>query len=121
MSLEEAARISSSFGGGMGRLREVCGALSGILMVVGELYGGYDVTDHDAKTRHYTIIQELAAKFRAHYGTLMCRDILGLPEGPSDPEPKAHTPDYLATRPCPGGVECASDILDEFLAEHRPA
>ena len=116
MSLDEAARISSSFGGGMGRLREVCGALSGIFMVIGALYGGYAVTDRAAKTQHYTMIQELASKFRERYGTLLCRDILGLPEGPSDPEPEAHTPEYLAKRPCPGCVECAADILDEFLA-----
>ncbi len=65
----------------MGRLREVCGALSGIFMVVGALYGGYEVTDRAAKTRHYTMIQELAAKFRARYGTLMCHDILDLSRG----------------------------------------
>ena len=74
-----------------GRLREVCGALSGIFMVVGALYGGYEVTDRAAKTRHYTMIQELAAKFRARYGTLMCHDILDLSSWPSDPEPEAHT------------------------------
>lgn len=119
MSLDEAARLSSSFGGGMGRLREVCGALSGIFMVVGALYGGYEVTDRAAKTRHYTMIQELAAKFRAQYGTLMCHDILELSSWPSDPEPEAHTPEYLATRPCPGCVEYAADILDEFLAAHK--
>ena len=79
MSLDEAARLSSSFGGGMGRLREVCGALSGIFMVIGALYGGYEVTDRAAKTQHYTMIQELASKFRERYGTLLCRDILGLP------------------------------------------
>lgn len=119
MDMDEAARISSSFGGGMGRLREVCGALSGAFMVVGMLYGGYDVKDRAAKTRHYEIIQELAKKFQGEYGTLMCRGILGLPDGPSNPEPEVHTPEYLKTRPCPGCVEYAARILDEFLNENN--
>ena len=119
MTMEDAARLSSSFGGGMGRLREVCGALSGIFMVIGHLYGGYAPTDHEAKVAHYTMIQELAARFRAKYDTILCRDILGLPEGPSVPVPEAHTPEYLATRPCPGCVQAAADILDEFLKEQQ--
>lgn len=118
MRMEDAARVSSSFGGGMGRLREVCGALSGAFMVVGCLCGGYEPGDREAKSRHYRMIQELGAKFRAEYGTLLCRDILGLGEGPSEPEPEAHTPQYLASRPCPGCVAFGARLVDEFLAEH---
>lgn len=112
-----AYRVSSSFGGGMGRLREVCGALSGALMVLGMLEGTYPVTDGEAKAEHYRKIQEIARRFEEEIGSIKCWKILGLPEGPSVPVPEYHTPEYLASRPCPGCVEAAARILDEFLDE----
>ena len=121
MDPDTARRVSSSLGGGMGRLREVCGALSGAFLVIGMLYGGYPGGDLEAKTRHYTMIQELASRFRESYGTILCRDILGLPPGPSDPRPEPHSPDYLARRPCPGCIARAAALLDEYLAELRAA
>lgn len=114
---ETSYRISSSFGGGIGRLREVCGALSGALMVLGWLEGTYPVTDGEAKAEHYRMIQEIAKRFENEIGSIKCWKILGIPEGPSVPVPEYHTPEYLATRPCPGCVEAAARILDEFLEE----
>ena len=115
---DTAYRISSSFGGGIGRLREVCGALSGALMVMGMLEGGYPVSDGEAKAAHYKMIQEFAEKFRQEVGSIKCWQILGLPEGPSEPVPEYHTPEYLERRPCPRCVETAARILDEFLEAH---
>lgn len=114
---DTAYRISSSFGGGIGRLREVCGALSGALMVMGYVVGTYPTTDGEAKAAHYKMIQTFAKKFEAEAGSIKCWKILDLPEGPSEPLPEQHTPEYLAIRPCPRCVEIAARLLDEFLEE----
>lgn len=117
MDPETARRISSSFGGGVGRLREICGAVSGACMVLGMLYGGYDRHDLQAKAAHYVMIQDLAARFRESFGALTCREILGLPPGPSDPVPEPHDPAHMAGRPCPGCIARAAELLEALLRE----
>jgi len=113
-----AARLISSFGGGMGRMREVCGAVSGMLMVAGLLYG-YDTPDDDtAKKAHYTLVQRLAGEFREEAGSIVCREILKNP--PSDPSPTARTAAFYAQRPCARMVFLASRILDDYMAENPP-
>ena len=114
-----AATLSSSFGGGMGRLREVCGAVSGMLMVAGLLYGYEDPGEQDAvKKEHYTLVQELCAMFRDEAGSIICREILENP--PSDPNPSPRTEAYYKTRPCARLVMLAARILDDYIAEHPP-
>ena len=113
-----ALRMSSSFGGGMGRLREVCGALSGIFMAAGILYGYDDLQDKSLKTAHYQRIQELAGRFRQENGTIICRELLGLQETHSQPEPEDRTQAYYDSRPCPRLVECAARILDDYIKDH---
>lgn len=111
-----AARLSSSFGGGMGRMREVCGAVSGMLMVAGYLYG-YDTPGDDRqKKAHYALVQDLAGKFREQIGSIVCREILKNP--PSDPNPTERTPEFYKTRPCARMVALAARILDEYIAQH---
>ena len=111
-----AAKLSSSFGGGMGRMREVCGAVSGMLMVAGHLYG-YDGPDDGAnKKAHYELVQHLAGKFREQVGSIVCREILKNP--PSDPAPSPRTAEYYAQRPCARMVMTAARILDGYIAEH---
>ena len=112
-----AAKFSSSFGGGMGRLREVCGAVSGMLMVAGLLYGYEDSGEDDCnKKEHYKLVQYLAGRFREEVGSIVCREILKNP--PSDPNPSPRTAEYYATRPCARMVMTAARILDEYIAEH---
>ena len=114
---EFAAKMSSSFGGGMGRMREVCGAVSGMLMVLGILYGYDDPGEDDAaKKAHYHADQELAGKFREEVGSIVCREILKNP--PSDPNPTPRTAEYYAKRPCARMVLTAAEILDRYIAEH---
>ena len=116
--LEEkfTARMVSSFGGGMGRLREVCGAVSGMFFVLGQLYG-YDIPGDDvSKKRLYTDVQDLAAKFREQCGSIVCREILKNP--PTDPNPSPRTAEYYKTRPCAHRVLVAGRLMDEFLAQH---
>ena len=87
-----AARLSCSFGGGMGRMREVCGAVSGMLMVLGVLYGYDDPGEKDrAKKAHYALVQELAGKFRERNGSIICREILKNTPSPPRPTPPPPT------------------------------
>lgn len=115
MTESEAARLSSSFGGGMGRMRETCGAVSGMLLVAGLLWGYGTPGDDEAKAAHYRLVQKLAGKFRERTGSLVCRELLGDP--PSDPNPTPRTADFYKTRPCAGFVALAAEILDGEIAE----
>ena len=113
-----AAKLSGPFGGGMGRQREVCGAVSGMLMVAGILYGYTDPGENDAaKKEHYKLVQELCGKFRAEAGSIICRELLDNP--PSDPNPSPRTAQYYAQRPCVRMVMTAADLMDEFI-ENNP-
>lgn len=118
-SEEEVARLASSFGGGMGKLREVCGAVSGALLVYGALRGYSDPTDGEAKKRQYAQVQDFAARFKAEHETIICRELLKnialKKEGTSEPEER--TPEYYRTRPCARFVETAARILEDMLAE----
>ena len=110
-----SAKLVSSFGGGMGRMREVCGAVSGMLFIAGTLYG-YDTPDDTAKKAHYARVQELAGKFRQQVGSIVCRDLLRDP--PSDPNPTPRTEEFYKVRPCARFVVLAAQILDEYIAAH---
>jgi len=100
-------------------MREVCGALSGIFMAAGLLYGYDSPDDKDAKTEHYRRIQELAGAFKERTGTLLCRELLGL-EGTGKDSfiPSDRTEAYCQSRPCKALVGLAAAILDAYLAEH---
>ena len=112
-----ALRLSSSFGGGMGRLREVCGAVSGAFMVAGCLYGYADETDKNAKTAHYALIQDIAARFRERNGTIICRDLIGAEANDKSAVPTDRTADFYKRRPCVELVEIAAEIMDEIIKE----
>lgn len=114
---ELALRLSSSFGGGMGRLREVCGAFSGALMVLGCLYGYSDISDISLKSEHYRRVQQLAEEFKEKTGSLICRDHLGI-TGSSSPEASPRTDEFYKKRPCAGLISTAAEILDKYISEH---
>lgn len=110
-------KISSSFGGGIGRLREVCGAVSGMYLVLGYLRGYYLPDDYDGKKRLYAEIQELAAIFKEKYGSIVCRELLaGVPKT-NGALPEVRTPEYYKKRPCAEQIEYAAIILHSFLEE----
>ena len=110
-----AERLSSPFGGGMGRMREVCGAVSGMLMVLGATEGYARSEGDEAKGELYVQVQELAAAFREEHGSIICRELLGLPDGPSSPSPTPRTSDFYASRPCMELCASAARILSEYL------
>ncbi len=119
MPRETALALASSFGGGMGRLREVCGAVTGMFMAVGLLYGGFGPADSEAKTDHNRRIQELAARFHEANGSILCRELLGIDaDGSPVPTPRCGT--FFEERPCKNLVGYAAGLLDEYLAEHPP-
>lgn len=110
-----ALKLSSSFGGGMGRLREVCGAVSGMFMVAGVLYGYDSPTDYEGKSAHYERIQELAAAFREQTGSIVCRELLGLGGGADAPTPEKRTSEYYKKRPCVQMVGMAAAIMESYI------
>ena len=110
------ARMVSPYGGGMGRLREVCGAVSGMFFVLGYLYG-YDNADADeTKKELYGRVQDLAGQFREKCGSIICRELLDNP--PSDPNPSPRTAAYYKNRPCAILVKTAAELMDDFIAAH---
>ena len=115
LSESESARLASSFGGGLGRLREVCGAVSGMAIVAGILYGYDDPKVIGASAAHYARVQELANAFRARNGSIVCRELLG-GAAATTPTPEARTAEYYKKRPCVDLVGDAAEILDEYIA-----
>lgn len=111
-----AAKMASCFGGGMGRMREVCGAVSGMLMVAGVLYGYDDPKATTEKRELYAQVQAMAGQFREELGSIVCRDLLKNP--PSDPNPTPRTEQFYKDRPCARMVATAARIMDEFIAAH---
>lgn len=120
MDFETVAKIASSFGGGMGRLREVCGAVSGMFIVTGLLYGYGSPEDYEAKKTLYTKVQSLAFKFKEQNGSYICRELLGLDKKGSDsPVPEKRTEEYYKKRPCKLLVGDAAEILEQFIEEQK--
>lgn len=118
ISRKTALLLGSSFGGGIGRLREVCGAVSGMCMAAGMLYGYDDLDDHSAKSQHYERIQFLAEEFKRINGSYVCRELLGLNVQKEQPVPEKRTPEYYKKRPCSELCACAASILDAYISEH---
>ncbi len=116
---EEAFRIASGFGGGISRLREVCGAVSGMVLTANFLCGQSDITDKKAKDAHYAKIRELTDAFQKETGSVVCRELLGLEKNQSDvPVSEARTEQYYQKRPCGEMVALAAGILEEaFFSE----
>ena len=114
---ETALRLASSFGGGFGRMRELCGAISGGGMALGLLRGYTDTTGDGAKKEHYRLIQTFCERFREAEGHLRCQELLDKLAGEPGPEPGARTAEYYTQRPCGRLVARAADLVEELLAE----
>lgn len=117
---EEAFRIASGFGGGVSRLREICGAVSGMVLVANFLCGQSDITDKTAKDAHYAKVRELTDAFQAETGSVVCRELLGLEKKQSDvPVSEARTEQYYKKRPCGEMVALAAGILEEAFFHEK--
>lgn len=115
---ESLLKLASSFGGGMGRLREVCGSVSGMFMIAGLIYGYDGPETGQVKADHYARIQELARRFEETHGSIVCREMLGLSVKHDAPTPEARTNEYYKKRPCPDIVGDAAEILEKYIEEN---
>lgn len=105
-------RLTVGFGGGVGRMREVCGAVSGMAFVISAVYG-------EDKAKIYERVQTVANRFKAENGSVVCRELLGLDKNSeTPPTPEKRTQEYYKKRPCPQLVEMAADILEEYLVNN---
>lgn len=120
LDVDTAARLSSGFGGGMGRLREVCGTFSGVVFVLSSLYGYSEPKDLEGKKDLYEKIRACAAKFREENGSIICRELLGLEKAEESATPSPRTPEYYKKRPCPELCRYAANLLEEFIRENPP-
>lgn len=116
---EQALRMSASFGGGIGRMRETCGAACGLFLLAGLETGATDGADRKGKSANYALVQELAEEFKRRNGALKCADLLGLSrQEPVVSTPEARTAQYYAKRPCAKMVEEAARIWCEYMEKH---
>ncbi|WP_040197837.1 C-GCAxxG-C-C family protein [Candidatus Soleaferrea massiliensis] len=117
---ETLLKLSASFGGGFGRLREMCGAVAGMGFVLGALYSSPDPADTTAKAAHYARVQELADTFRQEHGTIVCRELLEQMALRPDtsPQPDKRDERYYKVRPCVRLVESAARMLDAYIEQH---
>lgn len=114
LDMETAMKISSSFGGGMGRMREVCGTVSGMFMAAGLAFASSSDSAVQ-KGEHYKRIQELAKMFKEKNGSIICRELLQGIESSTSPTPSERTENYYKKRPCVELVGDAVEILEEFI------
>ena len=117
-----AKRIAAGFGGGVGRMRMMCGAVSGIVMLVGLDCGQIEGADREGKSACYKGVQELLARSQADNGSLICAEILGLKgheKAQSSYVASARTAEYYKTRPCAAKVESAARIFADYLREKQ--
>lgn len=110
---ELALKLSCSMGGGMGRMREVCGAVSGMALVAGLACGNTDPKNQAAKTKNYEMVRKMADAFRAEHRSIICREILGLRAAEKSAAPEERTEEYYRKRPCVRMVETAARIIEE--------
>lgn len=125
IDLETSAKMASSFGGGLGRLREVCGTVSAASLVLGIVLGYSDPKDPEAKKNHYALVRRFAEQFRSSEGSIICRELLTkahVDEASVKPggDPQERTAEYYKKRPCPQLVWQSAHILDTILEAELP-
>ena len=113
---KSVAKLASGFGGGFGRLREVCGCVSGMTLVAGAIVSADDPSDREARTANYALVQEFADAYRKENGSIICRELLGLNGGLREaPQPSERIAEYYRKRPCEELVGIAAGILADKL------
>ena len=113
-----AKKVAAGFGGGVGRLRMMCGAVSGIVMLVGLDCGQTEGADREGKSACYKVVQELLAKSKEENGSLICAEILGIQgheKASCSYVASPRTAEYYKERPCAAKVESAARIFADYL------
>ena len=114
-----ALRLSASFGGGIGRMRQTCGAACGMFLLAGLDTGSTRGDDREGKAHNYAVVQQLAEQFRQENGSLICAELLGLKKPEGTHEPEARTAAYYQKRPCAMMVETAARLFARYLSESK--
>lgn len=117
MDREAALKLSCPMGAGVGRMREICGAVSSMALLAGLKEGNADPDDEDAKERIYSLVREMSDLFQEENGSVVCRELLGIEGREESARPDKRTPEYYASRPCGRFIACASKIIEEILLE----
>ena len=118
IDFEVGLKMTSSMGGGMGRLREVCGAVSSMFLLVGLKRGYIENNNDEIKANHYKLIQDLADEFKNEFGSILCRDLLGEDRGSYVPDKR--TEEYYKTRPCTEFIKYAAKLTEKIINEKAP-
>lgn len=118
LDFDTAMKISSSFGGGMGRMREVCGAVSGMFMAAGLAFASPKFSTGE-KGEHYKRIQELAKRFKDKNGSIICRELLNGINASNSPIPSERTETYYKKRPCVELVGDAVELFEQYFNEQK--
>lgn len=121
LPLQTGLMLSSGFGGGMGRMRSVCGTVTGMFMAASLALGYNSAAAAEEKTRTYAMIQDLAAQFKQQNGSIVCAQLLGIEEIPQNPQALPRTAEYYKKRPCADLAAAAAGILEQYLREHTKA
>lgn len=115
MERETALKMSGAMGAGVGRMREVCGAVSSMALLAGLKEGNADPQDEAAKEHIYALVRRMSARFKEEHGTIICRELLGLDSAEESAKPSVRTPEFYETRPCAKIIACAAQIIEEEL------
>lgn len=119
MDRQTLLKLASGLGGGMARMREVCGTVSAMAVLSGFIKPATDPSIRAERTENYALVQQMAGKFREANGSIVCRELLGLRQSgqQESPEPSERTADYYKTRPCAKFVGQSATIIAEFFAD----
>lgn len=115
MDMQTALKMSSAMGGGVGRMREICGVVSAMALLAGLQEGNDNPTDSDAKTHIYEVVRRMSAQFKEKQGTIICRELLGLDGMEESARPSERTPEFYESRPCAKFIVCAAEIIEDVL------
>ena len=110
--------MSSSFGGGISRLREVCGCISSMALILGAIYGNYDINSVEAKGNHYKLVQNVALKFKEKFNSINCAELLNKQKGIESPIPSVRNNEYYKQRPCGKYIEFMADLIEKEIASN---
>lgn len=114
---DDALRLASPMGGGIGRMREVCGPVTAMALLYGVIDGNIDPEDEEKKKEVYERVREMSDEFARRNGSIICRELLGIEGREESAAPSPRTKEFYATRPCSRLVRCAAEIIEDKLGE----
>lgn len=115
MDFSTALKMSGAMGAGIGRMREVCGAVSSMALLAGLKEGNDDPENEEAKAHIYELVRHMSALFKEKQGTIICRELLGIEGMEESAKPSVRTPEFYAKRPCGRIIACAAEIIEDVL------